>query len=312
MSSLPEKFLERLEQMIPQDSLAGVLKSFKRERPVSFRIQKPELDPEQVEKDLKSQGFELESVSWCEGAWILKNKSIRDLQETSFYQQNQIYIQGLSSLIPPLLLEPKSGEKVLDMAAAPGSKATQIALMLNGQGEFHVNEKVRGRFFKLKANMDAQGFKNVHFHLRTGAWFGRFMPNEFDRILLDAPCSSEGRFSTLDPKTYDYWKPHKIQECKRKQKRLLKSAIDALKPSGLLVYATCTFAPEENENVLDWALRKYNDQIELLDFELPVDNFMEALTSWKTKEFNSEIKKAKRILPNENMDAFFIAVLRKM
>ena len=96
-----------------------------------------------------------------------------------------------------------------------------------------------------------------------------------------------------------------------KQKKLFRAAFEALKPGGRLVYSTCTFAPEENEGILHWALRKLEGKIELLDFELPVSSVIQGLSSWKDKEYHPEVRKANRILPSEEADAFFIALIQK-
>jgi 16S rRNA (cytosine1407-C5)-methyltransferase len=132
----------------------------------------------------------------------------------------------------------------------------------------------------------------------------------FDRVLLDAPCSSEAKFSTLNPKSYAFWSPRKIKESQKLQKRLILSAWESLKPGGRLLYSTCSFAPEENEAVLDSLLKKRSDA-EILPLELPVENCMAGLTAWEKKRFDPAVSRARRILPTGEMDGFFLALIHK-
>jgi 16S rRNA (cytosine1407-C5)-methyltransferase len=129
-------------------------------------------------------------------------------------------------------------------------------------------------------------------------------------VLLDAPCSSEAKFSTLNPKSYAFWSPRKIKESQKLQKRLILSAWESLRPGGRLLYSTCSFAPEENEAVLDFLLKKRGDA-EILPLELPVTNLMKGLEAWEKKRFDPAVTRARRILPTEEMDGFFLALIKK-
>ena len=136
------------------------------------------------------------------------------------------------------------------------------------------------------ANVKQQAATCVECECSYGETLWRRYAGQFDRVLLDAPCSAEGRFAIGDPKTYRYWKVRKIHEMVRKQKRLLFSAIRCLKPGGILVYSTCTFAPEENEGVVSWALKRFADEVELVPCPVPVSNRVCALTTWHDKPFH--------------------------
>ena len=137
------------------------------------------------------------------------------------FSEHRIYVQNLASMIPPLVLDAQPGERILDLGAAPGSKTLQLACLMRNTGEIAAVEIVKRRFYKLRANLEAQGATNVRPFLRDGATVWRHRPEHFDRVLLDAPCSTEGRFRTDDPATYAYWSPRKIKEMARKQRRLL-------------------------------------------------------------------------------------------
>jgi len=136
--------------------------------------------------------------------------------------------------------------------------------------------------------------------------------NLFDRILVDAPCSSEGRFKIFEEKTYSYWSPQKIKEMAHKQKELLLSASRLLKPGGLLVYSTCTFAPEENEAMMDWFLQKTNNAFRAIKLENFPILTSRAVEQWNNKIFDRQVSHCLRVLPHETMEGFFIAKLMRM
>ena len=171
---------------------------------------------------------------------------------------------------------------------------------------------MKGRFFRLRANLEAQGATSVRTFLQDGTRVWRYRPEHFDRVLLDAPCSSEGRFHLSDPETYAYWSPRKVGEMARKQRRLLYSAVRCLKPGGTLVYSTCSFAPEENEAVLDKLLRQFNGALRLEPLGLDLENMQPPLQSWQGRPFRSDLSPARRLLPTETMEGFFVAKLIKI
>lgn len=308
---LPELFLERLNRVIPSQQWDAVANTFAQSKPTSFRVNTLKAGVGDVRAQLEAQGFRLEPVSWYPAAFTLQHGSLRALQQSDVYRQGAIYVQSLSSMIPPLLLNPKPGELVLDLTAAPGSKTTQMACLMRGEGRIVANDNNRVRYYKLRANVEQQAARNVEPMLRSGESIGRTHPGRFDRVLVDAPCSAEGRFQVREPSTYRYWKLVKIREMVRKQKRLLHSAILALRPGGLLVYSTCTFAPEENEGVVSWALSKCGPLIALEAATLPVPNARAGLATWEGQPFHPSLRRAVRILPTPEMEGFFIASIRK-
>ena len=311
VQKLPEPFLERLRRIIPPQKWDETANTFTEPKPTTFRVNSLKASPEILREKLEHQGFRLEKVSWYPEAFILRSGRLRELQETEAYQKGEIYVQSLSSMVPPLVLDPKPGEAILDLTAAPGSKTTQTACLMKGEGRIIANDNNQIRFFKLKANVELQGAKNVELMMKPGELFGRDFPESFDRVLLDAPCSAEGRFQTREPATYHYWKPAKIKEMARKQKNLILSALRALKPGGVLVYSTCTFAPEENEGVLNWALEKMPGRISIEKISFPFSNTMPGLSQWEKESFPLSLRNTLRILPTSLMEGFFLARLRK-
>ncbi len=309
--ALPSVFLEKLKRIIPVQKWDEVANTFTEVKPTTFRINTLKASPDVLRERLEHLGFRLEKVSWYPEAFILRSGRLRELQETEAYRKGEIYVQSLSSMLPPLVLDPQPGDTLLDLTAAPGSKTTQMACMMKGEGKITANDNNKIRFFKLKANLEMQGASNVELSMRHGELFGRDFPESFDRILLDAPCSAEGRFNTDEPATYKYWKPAKIKEMARKQKNLIISAVRALRPGGVLVYSTCTFAPEENEGVLDWLKGKFEEGIQVEKITLPFLNQARGISKWEGKNFHPSVQNALRIIPTNLMEGFFLAKLRK-
>ena len=308
---LPPLFIERLKTIIPEEMWDSVLQTFSSPRPVTFRVNTLKADTETVKRALQDQGFALENIPWYPDAFVITEGNTTFLQETEAFQKDLLYIQSASSMLAPLILNPLKNDKVLDIAAAPGSKTTQMGCLMNGTGEIIANDNSRKRFFKLKANIERQGIPNATLSCKNGQFFGKKFVHFFDKVLVDAPCSSEGRFHISDSESWKYWKKTKSKEMVCRQKPLLYSGINALRPGGRLVYSTCTFAPEENEAVIDWALKKFAGNIALEEIQITVPNSMPGLALWNGKEFNPEVKKTLRILPNAEMEAFFICSIRK-
>lgn len=283
-TSIPAAFLERLQRIVPADRLPQVLQSFASRPATAFRVNTLKGNVKTVLASLEADGISPSSVSWYDEAFWVPPEERDSLLSCSAAQKGLIYIQNLSSMLPPLILTPQRGEKVLDLTAAPGSKTLQLAALMHGEGELAAVELSRGRFFKMKALLDEYGASFVRTFLQNGEKVWRYRPEHFDRVLLDAPCSTEGRFHVADPDTHSYWSPRKIKEMSSKQRRLLFSAIHALVPGGALVYSTCTFAPEENEAMIDWALNKFEGALQVDAIDLSLPNTAPPLSEWQDRK----------------------------
>lgn len=307
-ASLPEKFVERLRLILPAARFAECLAAFHREPATVFRANTLKAGLAAVVEELRADGFQLTPIPWKEDAFQVPGHQRRALTECACCRAGRIYLQNPSSMVPPLLLDPAPGDWVLDLAAAPGSKTLQLAAMLGDRGRISAVEAVRSRFFRLRANLEAHGADKVQLYLKDGARVGQSCPGWFDRVLLDAPCSGEGRFKLRDPETFAHWSEKKIREMSRKQRRLLSSAARALKPGGVLVYSTCSLAPEENEQVVEQAL-EWGMQME--EISVPFANVQPGLTQWKGKSLHPDLARAIRILPDGVMEGFFVCRMRK-
>ncbi len=313
---LPDSFVSRLQQILPEDRFDSVLASFEEPLDTGFRINTMLRDEDETIADLLAEGVPLQPVEGLAGAYSVPAEGRAELMASRPYADGHVYIQNVSSQLAPLALAPRKGDRVLDLCAAPGSKTGQLSALVGPDGEVTAVEKVRPRFYKLKANVYAQGATNVLPWMGNGAAYWRREPEAFDRVLVDAPCSTEGRFRTHDPETTAYWSARKIREMKSKQVKLLWAGIQALKPGGTLVYSTCTFAPEENESVVAKALRTFGDAIEVVDAGLPTsgpvaERVMAGLTEWRDRPLDPALERTRRVLPDGLLEGFFVARLVK-
>lgn len=311
LATLPEPFEQRLVELLPADDLTDCMATFALDKPTAFRVNTLKNKPSDVQAELAAQGFHLRPVGWCKVAFLVDPDQRRALTETAAFSEGRIYIQNLSSMLAPLILDPQPNETILDLAAAPGGKTLQLAAMIANQGRIVAVDSVKARFYKLKANLERGGANQVETYLMDGRAAGRRWPETFDRILLDAPCSSEARFCQLDPQSWAHWSPRKVKESAHKQRRLLQAAYHSLKPGGWLLYCTCSFAPEENELAVHYLLRKFDGTLQVEDQVLPITNIQPGVTQWGKKKLHADLSKTKRILPTGDMDGFYLALLRK-
>lgn len=218
------------------------------------------------------------------------------------------YVQEISSMLPPLALNPKPNELVLDLFASPGSKTTQMASMMQNTGTIIANDLKMGRVKILSSNLERCGVTNTIISRKDAIALTSNLSKstfpKFDKILLDVPCSGEGTLRS-SPKTFLMWNHKVIKNLSRQQKKFFAFAIKLLKPGGTLVYSTCTHAPEENELILDFALKNFPVKIESISLPLKC---RPGLTKWKDQTLNKEISKACRIYPQDNdSEGFFIS-----
>jgi tRNA (cytosine49-C5)-methyltransferase len=276
----------------------------------AIRVNTLKISCDELKERLDAQGWVLEQVPWCkEGFWAEHREGRLDLGNTKEHQLGYYYIQEPASMIPPIVLDPKSGELVLDMCAAPGSKTTQIAQLMNNEGLIVANDVSGVRLAPLGVNIQRLGILNVVQTLKDSAsikW-----DFQFDKILLDAPCSGVGTIRK-SLKTINMWNPNTTKHIAKLQKRLLKTAWNLLKPGGTLVYSTCSTEPEENEEVISLFLDKTPDA-KLQEIKLKSFVLSPAVLEFNGKNYNSEVKKTLRVWPQDNdTEGFYVAKLVKI
>jgi len=216
-------------------------------------------------------------------------------------------VQEAASMIPPVVLDPQKGEKVLDMCASPGSKASQICQMMENKGILVANDYKGIRLAPLGINMQRIGAVNTALTVMHGQWFKGM---EFDRILVDAPCSGTGTIRKSF-KTLQIWNPNMITKLATTQKGLLKVAFSNLKKNGVLVYSTCSVEPEENEGVVSWLLTQFdNASIEDIDLDIKKGD---PVLEFNGEKYHKDVSKCLRLWPQDNdTEGFFICKIRKV
>lgn len=220
-----------------------------------------------------------------------------------------IYVQDLSSMIPPLVLDPRPGERVLDLSAAPGSKTTQMAGLMANRGVIVANDVAMKRLRGLITNLERMGVVNTAVYKWYGEQYGNAYFEQFDRVLLDPACSGLGTLHK-NPEVLGWWTPAHCDRLSRSQRSLLISAVKAVRPGGVVVYSTCTLTPQENEAVVSHVLENY--PVELEAISLPGLETHPGLTEFEGQAFHPQLNRAIRIYPFENeSEGFFVARLRK-
>lgn len=306
----PPTFVERLPLILGQAWSSDIERSFLLPKSVAFRVNRLLTTPELVCPQLLSTGLAFESLPWLADGFFVRADQRAILTRHALVENGQVYVHNPSSMLAAIALAPQPGETVMDLAAAPGGKTLHLAAMMGGEGFLSAVEPVQSRFFKLKANLRRGGAAFV----RTYQLDGRRVPGKtgprFDRILLDAPCSGEARFHVAEPESYENWSLRKIRECRSKQLGLIRAGFAALKPGGRMLYCTCSFAPEENEAVVDELLRTESES-ELAEIHLPVDRWQSGLTEWQGQRFAESVSRCRRILPDQLYDGLFMALIQK-
>jgi 16S rRNA C967 or C1407 C5-methylase (RsmB/RsmF family)/NOL1/NOP2/fmu family ribosome biogenesis protein len=239
-AGLPGAFEARMRELLGPEAPA-FLDSYRRPAQRAVRANPLKLDPASLPGLL---GIPPDPVPWCPGAWFLPQGA--RVGDTLAHAAGLCYVQEPSALAAAEALDVRPGQRVLDLAAAPGGKATQAAGRLGGQGVVVANEVQRGRVQALADNLDRWGSPRTVLAGETVARLAAALPGGFDRVLLDAPCSGEGLFRR-NPAAAAQWRPGHVAGNAERQRGLLADAARLVRPGGVLVYSTCTFAPEENE-----------------------------------------------------------------
>ncbi len=283
---LPEAFLERMKHQLG-DEYPAFLQSLERPRAVALRLNPLKCDSLQLP-------FMGEPVPWEPMGYYYEPESRPGLHP--YHEAGVYYLQEASAMAPVALLDPQPGEKICDLCAAPGGKSTQIAGRLQGKGFLLCNEYSPKRAKILSQNIERLGIGNALVTNATPAELAGRMAGFFDRVLIDAPCSGEGMFRKEEAAVTD-WSQETVEMCAQRQAEILASGGKLLRPGGRLVYSTCTFAPEENEQVIAAFLAE-NSDFEPEELSAP----------WFEKRENGGF----RLWPHKLLgEGHFAAVLRK-
>ncbi len=314
-----EKLALKRQQLIDRTSLAlevdtsTATELLSMGRTQSVRINTILGDKDETLQQLRDEGVVVAPIQWMsEGMAITEGQKI--LRDSELSASGKVYIQNAASWLPVLALNPQPGETILDMCAAPGGKTSHIAQRADNKAIITANDNSRPRLHKLQSNLSRLGVQNVTYTLHDATRLARQLEQEsFDKILLDAPCSGEGMMTLESRKDFESWSVAHIKRLQQLQKKLTVQAWQLLKPGGVLVYSTCTMAPEENEAVVDYLLR-HNEDVIVEDTAWIADQLTNTTTpvqEWNGKKYDPRIKKALRLVPSSQVEAFFVIVLRK-
>ena len=302
---IPKFLKEMIIEQYGKEMAEKIFQGYQVKRYTTLRVNTLKGETTEVENILKEQKIEYEKVEWSNTAFILKNATEKEIRNLEIYQEGKIYLQSLSSMLPPIILQPKEVTDILDMAAAPGGKTTQIASLTNNKANITACEMNKIRAERLKYNLETQG-ANAYVMMQDARKIDDFF--SFDQILLDAPCSGSGTIQLhwqgdkQDDKLEKNFTTKLIQKSVESQIALLKKAIKLLKQGKEMVYSTCSILANENEDIIQKMLKQGNAEIVPIEFK-----GIEQLPLLPTK-----IQGTLCVCPNELYEGFFIAKIKKL
>lgn len=298
---LPEAFEERMKEMLGEEYPAFA-QSYEKPRLRGLRVNTMKISPEEFERIAP---FPVKRVPWVENGFFYDNDVFP--AQHPYYAAGVYYLQEPSAMTPASRLPVEKGDRVLDLCAAPGGKATELAAKLAGTGMLVANDASNSRARALLRNLELFGAKNVMVTAELPAKLTEVFSSYFDKILVDAPCSGEGMFRKAQD-VIGTWSPERVEYFASQQRNILENAYEMLVPGGLLMYSTCTFSPDEDEQMMAWFLEKYPD-MELMDLP-PYEGFSEGRPEWA--DGREELRKCVRIWPHVmDGEGHFLALLRK-
>ncbi|AEH24681.1 RsmB/NOP family class I SAM-dependent RNA methyltransferase [Pyrococcus yayanosii] len=296
-------FAERYYELWGERALK-IAEAMEKPLPRCFRVNTLRISVPELTKRLNKKGFQFKRVPWAREGFCLTREPF-SITSTPEYLSGLLYIQEASSMYPPVALDPKPGEVVADMASAPGGKTSYMAQLMKNEGIIYAFDVGEERLKETRLNISRLGVTNVVLFHKSALYIDE-LGIEFDRILLDAPCTGSG---TIHKNPERKWNRalDDIKFCQKLQMRLLERGLDVLKPGGILVYSTCSLEPEENEFVIQWVLDNFDVEL------LPLKYGEPALRRPFGIELSEEIAKARRFYPDRHgTSGFFVAKIKKL
>lgn len=290
-----EFLLELLIEDYGEDLARKILEGYV-DKKTSLRVNTLKVSPSDIKLKLAHEGIRFSEVSWSEEALIIEDENEDRIRNLSIYKNGEIYLQNLSSMLPPIVLSPSSGENILDMAAAPGGKTTQLAAISKNEANITACEKNKVRLERLKYNLEKQGANRVNVINQDARKLDSYF--SFDKVLLDSPCSGSGTMSAIS-KNFSL---ELIDRSQKVQEELLKKASQIVKPGGEIVYSTCSILKRENEYIINKLLKNRNFEI------VPIDK----------KCFDgipmlpSDIEGTMCVMPTALYEGFFVVRIKKL
>lgn len=291
---IPEFLNKMLIEQYGEKIANKIIEGYLKQRYVTLRVNTIKATNEEIKQELKNSNIEYEEVEWYKDALIIKNVRENEIRKMLIYEEGKIYLQSLSSMLPPIALEPKEGENILDMAAAPGGKTTQIAAITSNGSYITACEKNKIRAERLKYNLQKQGVTCANVMTEDARQLSDYF--SFDKILLDAPCSGSGTENVFE----NNFSEELIKRSCKAQENLLRKALNILKPGGEMIYSTCSILKKENEEIIGKVLK--NNEIEIVPIKLDEQIPLLPVT----------VSGTICVCPTELYEGFFVAKLKKV
>ena len=295
---LPENFEKKMRDLLKED-FDDYIACYEEPRYYGLRVNTNKISVEEFKKICP---FEIEPIPWIENGFYYDGEHVTPSKHP-YYFAGLYYLQEPSAMTPANRLPVEPGDKVLDVCAAPGGKATELGAKLQGEGVLAANDISNSRAKGLLKNIEVFGIGNVLVLSEEPGKMESYFTEYFDKILIDAPCSGEGMFRK-NPNAIKEWTEESPLYCQKRQQEILSSAIKMLKNKGQLIYSTCTFAPEENEEIISWLVENYPVTIE----EIPLSQTVSSgRPEWGSV---AGLEKTIRIWPHKDQgEGHFVAKL---
>ena len=303
MADLPQSFLDSMKEILGEDYEA-FLAGFDGQRQYGLRVNTLKMNLEEFERIAP---FHLKKVPWISNGYFYEAEDVP--AKHPFYSAGLYYLQEPSAMTPASRLKVQPGERVLDLCAAPGGKATELGAALQGEGLLVANDINTARARALLRNLELFGISNSFVTNEPPHVLAERFPEFFHKIMVDAPCSGEGMFRK-NPAVVDSWQEKGPEYFSKLQREIIVQAADMLLPGGMMFYSTCTFSPLENEKTITHLLKERPD-MEVIPME-DYEGFAEGLTSYRGEVFDESCKLCRRIWPHKmSGEGHFMALLHK-
>lgn len=310
-----EKFIERMKVLLNgEEDVKYYFKSCKSELKKALRVNTLKITPVEMVERLVEKGWGVKQPFKEHPEIIIVESELKpgEIGKTKEHVLGYYYVQEVTSMMPLIALGLNEKDNFLDLCAAPGSKTTQSAAIMNNKGSIIANDVSIGRISILNANLERCGVTNTIVTRHNAVELCNKLKKlkfKFNKILVDAPCSGEGNIR-YSPRIFLEWSEGLLKALSRKQKTIASAAVELLDEGGEMIYSTCTHSPEENECVVQHLLDNF--KLEIKKFELPLI-FRSGLKEWKGEKFDEGIRDCARIYPHDNdMEGFFVAKLVKI
>lgn len=300
MEQITTDFLKNiLETQYAKTQVNSILEGLTKSRKTTIRVNTIKTSMTEIKEILEKEEISFKEVPWNDFALIIENADESRIRKLQIYNNGEIYMQSLSSMIPPIVLNPQANESILDMAAAPGGKTTEMACLSNNQAMITACEKNKIRCDKLKYNLEKQGANRVTIMQEDARKISDFF--KFDKILLDAPCSGSGTINITDSNLEKYFSKELYIRAIKTQKELLEKAAKIVKIGGEIVYSTCSILKDENEKIVQNILNKNNFEIVPINMnitEIPI--------------LPTTIEGTLCVCPTKIYEGFYVAKIKKI